>query len=224
MNIQAIFDSAAQDYDRTRRQLIPCFDEFYGTVLEVLPFGPEDAPHILDVGAGTGLLTALLAAALPKATFTLVDISPQMLEQAKARFGEDTRFQYQVVDFQTDHLPHPCDAVVSALSLHHAELMELSKVFRRIHAALAPKGLFVNADQVLGVTHGNEAKYEAVWRSSARQLGCNEADLTAAIGRMKADRTATLDDQLDTLRNVGFEDVECWYKNFRFAVYSGRKG
>lgn len=224
MNIQALFDSAAQDYDRTRRQYIPCFDEFYGTVLEVLPFGPEDAPHILDVGAGTGLLTAILAAALPKATFTLVDISPQMLEQAKARFSDDARFQYQVVDYQTEHLPHPCNAVVSALSLHHAELPELHKIFRRIHAALVPNGLFINADQVLGVTRGHEAKYEAVWQAGAKGRGCSEADLTVAIDRMKADRTATLDDQLDTLRNAGFEDVECWYKNFRFAVYSGRKG
>jgi tRNA (cmo5U34)-methyltransferase len=40
---------------------------------------------------------------------------------------------------------------------------------------------------------------------------------------MKADKTSTLEDQMAWLRAAGFTDVDCWYKQYRFAVYSGRK-
>ena len=90
-------------------------------------------------------------------------------------------------------------------------------------AALNPRGMFINADQVLGNTPENEARYEAIWQAEVLKRGASQQDLNMAIERMKADRTATLENQLDWLREVGFQHVECWFKEYRFAVYSGVK-
>jgi len=47
---------------------------------------PSFAPdRILDLGCGTGVMTALLAARWPRATITAVDIAPGMIEKVKAR-------------------------------------------------------------------------------------------------------------------------------------------
>jgi tRNA (cmo5U34)-methyltransferase len=98
--IKTLFDRAAQTYDRARRQLVPGFDDFYGTVLDLIPHERDAAIRILDLGAGTGLLTALLAQAFPRADFTLVDISEAMLEQARQRFtAEPARFRFHALDF-----------------------------------------------------------------------------------------------------------------------------
>lgn len=224
MNIKALFDQAAQSYDQTRRRYIPCFDQFYGTVLELLPYSSDAEICILDLGAGTGLLTALLAGALPKAQFTLVDISTEMLARARERFAaEPARFAYQVLDYVTEPLVGDYDVVVSALSLHHTEWVALQQLFHRIYAGLRPGGLFINADQVLGATPANEAFYEANWQQRIRELGCTEEEVAQAVVRMKADRTAPLVYQLTWLTVAGFSDVECWYKDYRFAVYSGVK-
>jgi hypothetical protein len=32
-----------------------------------------------------------------------------------------------------------------------------------------------------------------------------------------------LSSQMKWLENIGFEMVNCWYKNYGFVVYSGRK-
>src|SRR5271169_5849693 len=85
--VQVAFDSAAGDYDRTRRQLVPCFDDFYRTVVERLPFASADAPRVLDLGAGTGLLAAKVLAAYPNAEITLVDVAGAMLAQARKRLS-----------------------------------------------------------------------------------------------------------------------------------------
>lgn len=224
MDIKTLFDQAAQNYDQTRRRYIPCFDQFYGTVLELIPYPSDAEIRVLDLGAGTGLLTALLAGALPKAQFTLVDISAEMLARAHARFAaQPARFTYQVLDYVTEPLAGDYDVVVSALSLHHTEWGALQQLFHRIYTVLRPGGLLINADQVLGATPTNEAFYEANWQRRIRELGCTEEEVAQAVARMKADRTAPLVYQLTWLAAAGFTNVECWYKDYRFAVYSGLK-
>jgi tRNA (cmo5U34)-methyltransferase len=113
--------------------------------------------------------------------------------------------------------------VVSALSLHHVGPPNLKPIFENVRQALKPGGLFVNADQVLSVTPQHEAKLQHLWIEQIRALGCTETEIEAALGRMKADDPATLEFQLQALRDAGFEAVECWYKSGRFAVYSGVK-
>lgn len=219
--IKELFDRAAQDYDQSRRQLIPCFDAFYGTALALLPERPN--LRVLDVGAGTGLLSGLIRAQRPDAQISLVDVSEAMLAMARQRFAGDEAVAYEVADFVEGELHGNYDVVVSALALHHTPQAQLKAVFAKIYGALKPGGSFINADQVLGNTTDNEATYERVWRAAVVANGITPDVLANAIERMKADRTATLDGQLTWLREVGFQQVECWFKEYRFAVYSGVK-
>lgn len=223
MDVKTIFDGAAADYDRLRRQLVPGFDNFYGAVLERIPYERDAAIRVLDLGAGTGLLTALVAAAFPNATFTLADISSEMLGKARERFTGKANFHYQIVDLEHEPLTGEYEVAVSALALHHLPHLQLADVFRKVYAVIVPGGAFINADQTLGTTPENERLYGERWISDVRANGCTEAEVQAALQRMTVDKTAALEDQLAWLRAAGFDHVDCWYKNYRFAVYSGRK-
>jgi len=223
MDIQALFDGAAQDYDRTRPQYIPCFDDFYTTALNLIPQDTGTPMQVLDIGAGTGLLSGLVVAAFPNAALTLVDVSPAMLSKARERFAANPTVQYLALDFVDEPLVGAYDVVVSALALHHTPQAALKNVFQKIFGVLRNGGIFINADQILGSTPENEKKYEDVWLKGVKARGCTDRDIEIAVERMKADRTATLQDQLNWLSAAGFVQVDCWYKNYRFAVYSGQK-
>ena len=67
LDIKQAFDMGAKDYDSARKQLIPCFDDFYGTALDLIPFSKTDKLKVLDLGAGTGLFTLLASQRLPNA-------------------------------------------------------------------------------------------------------------------------------------------------------------
>ena len=67
-----------ESYDRDRETLVPCFEEFYGTVIRVIPFKREDSFNALDLGAGTGLLAALVGQEFPNALITLTDLSDDL--------------------------------------------------------------------------------------------------------------------------------------------------
>jgi tRNA (cmo5U34)-methyltransferase len=224
IDVGALFDAGAQDYDRTRRQYIPCFDEFYGTALQLLPAN-HDAPfHVLDLGAGTGLFASLARPLLPRARFTLCDISENMLVQARKRFANDAQVDFLVADYVDGDLPAGAyDVILSALSIHHTPHEKLPSVFAKVFRALKAGGIFINADQALGSTPQNEAAYEAQWLAGVRAKGCTEADIAIAQERKKADKTATMEQQLTWMRDAGFVNVDCWYKNYRFAVYAGER-
>ena len=224
MSIKPLFDKAAQSYDQARRQLVPCFDDFYGTVLDLIPFTTDSAIRVLDLGAGTGLLSALIAGTFPNAHLTLVDISQGMLDRARQRFVNDAeRFQFRTLDLAEGPLRGRYEAVVSALAIHHVSDEGKQRLFQGVHDVLCDGGVFINADQVLGTTPEIDEEYKAAWLRQVRERGVDEGDLTAALERMQEDEMSTLGLQVKYLEDIGFRMVDCWYKNYGFVVYAGRK-
>ena len=224
MDIRSAFDSAARSYDGERRQLIPCFDDFYGaTVALVAELAPPNA-RILDLGAGTGLLSALVAKVRPQAKFVLSDLSEGMLAQARERFAEiSVQASFQVMDHLALDDVAAFDVVMSGLSIHHLEDGGKQALYAAAAHALKPGGLFVNADQVAGDTPEMEGRYWRHWHDSVRASVLPDSAIAAAIERQKLDRRAPLEPQLAWLRQAGLSQVECRYKNVSFVVMCGVK-
>jgi len=223
MNAKTVFDHHAAQYDALRRQLVPHFDDFYGMALDQIPYPHDATIRILDLGAGTGLLSSLAAAVFPNASFTLADISTEMLARARERFAGRPNFEYRVIDLEREPLTGAYEVAFSSLALHHLEHAQLAAGFRKTYDVIVPGGVFINADQTLGTSAENAERYRQHWTADVIAQGTNEADLQAAVERMKVDKTATLEDQMAWLRQAGFSHVDCWYKHYRMAVYSGRK-
>jgi tRNA (cmo5U34)-methyltransferase len=229
MTVQAssapAFSRHAASYDATRRGLIPCFDAFYGAAFEVIADwrGNETVPlRVLDLGAGTGLFSAMLLERYPEAAMRLLDASEGMLGEARLRFAGHRAIGFTVGDMATADISGSWDLVISALAIHHLGNDAKQALFRRIRAALRPGGLFVNAEQVLGPTPEAERRYGRIWLEQVRAAGVPEGDIARAQERMLHDRCACVDAQLDWMREAGFHDVDCSFKAWRFAVLSGR--
>lgn len=222
MDIQQAFNTAAADYDSLRRILIPCFEDFYKTAVEIVPYDRTAPLKVLDLGAGTGLYSGMVQALFPNAEFTLLDLAAQMLERAKHRFRQMGKSPtIQIGDYAEVNWEDAFDLIISGLSIHHLSHTDKQRLYKRIYQSLKPGGMFVNADQVLGKTRELEKRYRQNWLDSVRALGISDEELNAAQKRMEYDRMATLDAQLGWLEAAGFQDVDCWYKNFSFAVFGG---
>jgi len=220
--IAAGFDAGASTYDAARARLIPCYERFYSSAMALLPFARDASIDVLDLGAGTGLLSAWVIASFPHARLTLIDIAAAMLERARARLaGAETQPRILVGDYTRERWGGPFDAVVSALSVHHCDDEAKRALFARVLAALRPGGVFVNAEQVAGPTPALERQYQRAWLTAIRAAGADEDEVSAARDRMREDRCVPLRAQLNWLQAAGFAEVDCRFKDGRFAVYSG---
>jgi tRNA (cmo5U34)-methyltransferase len=217
---QEVFDITAATYDADRARLIPCYDAFYRRTTDLIPAG---ARSILDLGAGTGLLSAFVRQWYPEAHIHLIDVSAPMLDRARTRLAHDTNVTYEVADYATANLGGPYDAIVSALSIHHLDDATKRSLFNRIFSALRPGGTFINAEQVAGPTPALDALYKKLWLEQVREAGATPDQIADSLYRQQDDRCASVEDQLDWLREAGFSDVDCWFKDNRFAVLAGTR-
>ena len=221
---QAWFDRWVDTYDADRRVLIPCFDEFYGAAAEVAALDRTGPVRVLDLGAGTGLLSSVLATRLPEASFVLLDEAPAMLERAADRLAPlGDRVSTVVADLR-DPLPAgPFDVIASALAIHHLDDLGKADLYRRAADRLAPGGVLVNAEQVSGPTPELDRHFREQWRVHCRAAGATDAVLGAADARMAIDLPASVPDQLAMLDRAGLVDVACVFQSWRFAVIAGWK-
>src|SRR5262245_24168994 len=97
---------------------------------------PRAGERILDVGCGTGHLTAQIAAA--GADVIGIDSSAEMIEQARRNFPA---IRFELADARDFAFAEPFDAVFSNAVLHW--ILEPGRVVRRVREALKPGGRFV---------------------------------------------------------------------------------
>ncbi len=178
---------------------------------------------MLDLGAGTRLLSAATVARVGGIRLHLLDGSPEMLGHAQQRLGDGPGTTFTEANLDAAVPQEPCVAVVSALAIHHLSNGGKERLYRRVFGVLRPGGVFVNLDQVLGPTPSVEQQCAVAHEAFARSNGSDHAEWSAAEDRMRVDQPATLDDQLSWLRTIGFTDVDCAAKDGRFAVLVGRR-
>jgi hypothetical protein len=139
----------ADAYDVEIRRFIPHYDDMLATGVELLATLAPPTAHVLDLGGGTGALSAAVLGGLPEARVTVLDVDSEMLGEARRRlapFAE--RVEFREAGF-FDPLP-AADAVVASLALHQVhDLGAKTDLYRAIHGALAPGSVFLNLDAAI---------------------------------------------------------------------------
>src|SRR5438477_11059753 len=138
--------------------------------VDLLQRVPLPSPaRVVDLGCGTGNVTALLRARWRAARVTGVDASPAMLERARA---SDPGVDWQQADVATWAPPAPVDVLLSNATLHWLE--HHATLFPRLVTAVAPGGaLAVQMPRNFGEpshTSIYEVAREAQWRHRLETL------------------------------------------------------
>jgi ubiquinone/menaquinone biosynthesis C-methylase UbiE len=194
--------------------------------------------RVLDVGCGDGILGRMLMEAYPEAQACFVDFSEPMLEAARRKVGQDTRATLIRADFGSRQwleavAPHaPFDVVVSGFSIHHQPDERKQALYAEIYGLLEAGGVFLNLEHVAPATPAVSALFDSYFidhllrfHQAADPAAARESIAQTYYGR--PDKTenilAPLDEQCGWLRQIGFEDVDCFFRAFELALFGGRK-
>ena len=177
----------------------------------MLQFIPQKVERILDLGAGDGRLLALLRIDRRDSEGVALDFSPTMLAASRERFRSDGKVQ--VVEHNLDNpLPNlgRFDVIVSSFAIHHCTDERKMRLYSEIYSALSPGGVFCNLEHVAPATAELHAKF-------MRSLGMTEAD------EDPSNKLVSVETQVQWLREIGFQDVDCHWKWLELALFGGTK-
>ena len=170
---------------------------------------PRDARRVLDLGTGDGRLLALLQADRPEMHGVGLDFSELMLAAARKRFVDDDRVELIEHDLSE---PLPAlgrfDAVVSSFAIHHLEHERKLSLYGEVFDLLEPGGVFANFEHVASPSDRLHAAFFAAIEEPLE----NEDP---------SDRLLDVETQLRWLRELGFGDVDCYWKWLEMALLLG---
>jgi tRNA (cmo5U34)-methyltransferase len=221
-SVKQHLDVDADAYDVEIRRFIPHYDEMLATGVELLATLTSPDAHVLDLGGGTGALSAAVLGGLPEVRVTILDVDGAMLGEARRRLAPfGGRVEFREGSF-LDPLP-AADAVVASLSLHHIHDIDAkTDVYRAINAALAPGGVFLNLDAAITDDPRLRALTFDRWAAGMAAQGITDAEARAHFAAWASeDRYFPLDEELTALRRAGFAEVECLWRRGGSAVCCG---
>lgn len=221
MKVSEIFDQHAKFYDRERKRLIPGFDDFYGLAIDVIDF-EGDSPRVLDLGAGTGLLTEFLLEKYPNASVELLDLADNMLDVARERFKDNPNITFRKEDYLTAEFEGKYDIVMSSLSIHHLSQEQKEFLYNKYVDLLKDDGIFVNADLICD----EDEEVEKYFYRKVDDLileNVTQEEFDKANERRKFDNTDSIQYLLDCIRDAGCRLVGVPFKFYTHAVLWGRK-
>ncbi len=172
---------------------------------------PPSVRRVLDLGSGNGRLLDLVLCARPSARGVALDFSPPMLEQLNVRFGATSRVE--VVNHNLE-IPLPFlgkfDVAVSGFAIHHLTHERKRQLYEEVWTVLGPTGIFCNLEHVASASpYAHERFLQAIGITPAEEDRSN--------------KLLDVHTQLEWLREIGFVDVDCYWKWRELALLVGRK-
>jgi len=201
-------------------------------VASLIPREPDAAIRVLDIGAGYGALSAQVLERFPQAQLVCQDFSEPMFTQARERLSwASERVSFVPCDLSdptwNQALTGSFDAVVSGIAIHNVRYPErIRGIYAEIFDVVAPGGCFLNYDLIFVSAPTAAQAYDqtaqlADWIRGESSDATRSAAVATAAQTSHQHAAITLEEQLRWLREGGFRDVECFWKEGRSAIIGG---
>jgi len=221
------------------RAAIPLAQEQIGVMMSILKSRAQPVEKFMDLGCGDGILGATILGEYPSSRGVLIDFSEPMLEQAHQQLKEySEQLTFMNLDYgdaawvNSIQTHGPFDAIVSGYSIHHQPDARKHPVYEEIFSLLKPGGWFINIEHIaaesqLAVDLFNNHIIEARYALEQKNGGTKTKQEIADIYMKRPDKDANIllpvNTQCDWLREIGYEEVDCYFRVYELAVFGGRK-
>ena len=215
------------------RGAIPLAAQQMEIMLKIIEAACPKVEKFLDLGCGDGVLGRAILAKYPDASGIFLDFSEPMLEAAKSKvenqdvefIGADFGKKDWVISVQNQG---GFDVIVSGFAIHHQTDERKKEIYAEIYQLLKPGGIFLNLEHVSSNSQWVEKVFDEIFidslysyqptksRSEIAQEYYHRPDKAANI-------LAPVEIQGDWLRELGYINVDCYFKLFEIALFGGMR-
>lgn len=232
-------EELVERYLRDVREAVPDRGRQFEVMLRLFGSLKRPVERFLDLGCGDGIVSGALVEQYPKATGVLVDYSKPMLAAARKRFaGSKAPPTILEADLSKPKSlkvvaeSGPYDVVVSAFAIHHLKDLRKRELYSEILEWLRPGGMFINHEHVASHSKWIERAWDNLMIDNIHRHRIDAGDkvdreTVAEDYETREDQDANIlalvELQCAWLRDLGYIDVDCYFKLFEIATFGGRK-
>jgi SAM-dependent methyltransferase len=221
------------------RGAIPLAAQQIELILLILGQVPRKIKRFMDLGCGDGILGRALFGQCPDARGVFLDFSETMIAAARDQLiGSPYEAVFMVQDYgQPDWVQavveqSPFDAIVSGFSIHHQPDQRKKAIYKELFDLLAPGGLFLNLEHVASASESGQGIFDQYFIESLcrhhDRVGTKKTQEQIALEyHHRPDKAANIlapmENQCQWLREIGFEQVDCYFKILELALFGGKR-
>jgi SAM-dependent methyltransferase len=229
----------AEKFIQGMRGGVPFATEQIDIMLRVLDAAGVRVARFIDLGCGDGILGRTLLDRYPDSFGVFIDFSEAMVEAATRQLAPQAdRVHVVLADFATpawlEHVgsQQNYSVVVSGYAIHHQTDERKRQIFGEIFRLLAPGGMFLNMEHVASATQwAGQAFVDLMVDSLFQYHRQHDQDIDRdEVARRYVNRPdwsanilAPVETQCQWLRQLGYTDVDCYFKALELALFGGRR-
>ncbi len=228
----------AKYFLESERGAVPGSDLQLEIMASIIQQWRPNPSNLLDLGCGDGILGRFMITCFPGVSAVFVDFSDPMLDAAKASLSHVPNSTILKADFSTKEWLEalepeiPFDVIISGFAIHHQPDQRKKEIYSEIYNLLSKGGVFLNLEHVESSTQEVSKLFEDYYIEHLHnfQLKSNpetSKEIVADGFRNRPDKEedqlAPVEKQCEWLREIGFKDVDCYFKQFEIGLFGGRK-
>lgn len=204
------------------RRSVPGYGQILGMLGVIAERHLRHGGHVYDLGCSLGAVGLALAGRLTPDAFTLtgVDLSPAMVERARATFlAECPGHRIEIIEGDIRHLDYrPASLIVLNFTLQFLAPGDRDALIDKLFAALEPGGVLVLSEKIVAADEQENAWLVERYHDFKRANGYSDMEIsqkrTALENVLVPD---TLDGHHARLSRAGFSRVSTWFQYLNFA-------
>ena len=200
-------------FDSNIRSVIPRYDELLEDSIDVV-LNHHTPETWLDVGCGTGNLILKAIESSPGTSFTLLDISEDMLAIAREKLGDTHRYEnYSSISMPFEDSSF--DTVTCIQSTHYYEDDGHISALKECYRVLSENGILVVTENVASMSGEGYSVSRSRLKRFLLSQGKGEQECEDFLNRYGTEYfPRTAEEHISELKAVGFRNVEIFRYSF----------